>query len=689
MSAPGRAIDRVERTRRVLLAGVSAAAMAWALAVAVSALALLAGIDAALTLPGAVRVIALPLLAGGAILAGWRTWHNSRGVRLRGDVALWIERRVPSLRYALATLVDPELPALTGTTNLEAVVAREDWAAHERRAVTRAVARPLALLAIGAIALTLLPRAAVSRVSRPRPGDVIDAVRPSRAATTSLSPLRAVLTPPAYSRRPPATVSEPVSVQVLAGSDIVVEGRGDAASIGATLGDSALRTAGDAGRWSVRFRAPQAPLALRLTHGTIERLVAIEPVPDSAPVVILHTPVRDTVFREPRGTVALSADARDDIGLVDTRFEYIITSGEMESFTFRTGVLGRVAVGGRQSALRANLSLEALALQPGDVVHVRAVATDANNVTGPGHGSSETRTLRIARTGEYDSVDVEALPSIMGDTSALSQRMLIMLAEALERRRPSLARDTTVSESRRIAVDQARLRRRVADVVFMRVSGENPSEETEGDTSRARTPEEVMAAAESVASRAADVPTDFSEDESPVVAVNRPLLEAYNAMWEAGRWLEIGEPDDALPHMRAALAAIQRARQAERLYLRGRPPTQVVDVKDARLKGDRAGATASLRLPAGALGAERARLASRLVAAAVVAAASPGAAADSLLLVRLEALAKYPSFAAAVGRAAAKLRAGQDATADLLRARDALLGEPRHASSVPVWSTAP
>ncbi len=47
---------------------------------------------------------------------------------------------------------------------------------------------------------------------------------------------------------------------------------------------------------------------------------------------------------------------------------------------------------------------------------------------------------------------------------------------------------------------------------------------------------------------------------------------------EAGRWLELGEPDDALPHMRAALAAIQRARQAERLYLRGRPPTQVVDI---------------------------------------------------------------------------------------------------------------
>ena len=36
------------------------------------------------------------------------------------------------------------------------------------------------------------------------------------------------------------------------------------------------------------------------------------------------------------------------------------------------------------------------------------VARDANNVTGPGIGVSETRSLRIARADEYDSVAVEA-----------------------------------------------------------------------------------------------------------------------------------------------------------------------------------------------------------------------------------------------------------------------------------------
>jgi hypothetical protein len=67
-----------------------------------------------------------------------------------------------------------------------------------------------------------------------------------------------------------------------------------------------------------------------------------------------------------------------------------------------------------------------------------------------------------------------------------------------------------------------------------------------------------------------------------VLAVNKPLLEAYNHMWDAGRALEIAEPRQALAPMRKAIAALQRARAAERIYLRGRPPTVVVDLNKVR-----------------------------------------------------------------------------------------------------------
>lgn len=689
-TVPMDAVARVERTGRALRITVNARGALWFGAVLVFALAVLAAVDALIALPHLARTLALPAVLTLAVLALLRVLRRGRYARSPERVALWIEERTPSLRYALATLVDAGLPPTGRRAELESVVAQEDWSAPLRRDLIRALAVPAALLLAGALALTLLPPAAVARVGRPRPGDVLDAVTGARSRRSVLSPLVATVTPPAYTGRRAVTLEEPSSVGGIAASEVVLAGQGDASRVTAMLGDDTLRARASGQRWELRFRMPDLAAPLRLADGVAERVVAIEPYPDSVPVVTMRTPVRDTVFRQPTGTLALTGDAADDLGLTEAWFEYIITSGEMESFRFRTGSLQRVApAGARAVRLAATLDLAALRLVPGDVVHLRAVGTDGNTVTGPGRGVSETRIIRVARPGEFDSLAIEGLPSILGDTSALSQRMLILMAEALQRRRPQLTRDTVVGESRSIAVDQARLRRRVADVIFMRAGGEAAGEESEGDEGRPTTPEEVLAAAEASANRNADTTAlDFAEDESPVVSVNRPLLEAYNAMWQAGRDLEIGEPDDALPHMRVALAAIQRARQAERLYLRGRPPTRVVDLRAARLKGDRAGAASARRIP-GPAAAERGQLEARLNVAFGVAGRSASDAADSLLLLRLEALGKFPSFAMAAGRAAAALRAGRDAVPDLLRARDALLGEPRHDSALGLWEVAP
>ena len=88
---------------------------------------------------------------------------------------------------------------------------------------------------------------------------------------------------------------------------------------------------------------------------------------------------------------------------------------------------------------------------------MRAVATDLNSLSGPGRGFSETRTIRIARKDEYDSLSVEAAaPS--GDTAMMSLRMLIIETEKLEAQRPKLDHDTLVVRSRALArqTDQVR-----------------------------------------------------------------------------------------------------------------------------------------------------------------------------------------------------------------------------------------
>ena len=109
------------------------------------------------------------------------------------------------------------------------------------------------------------------------------------------------------------------------------------------------------------------------------------------------TPARDSVLRTPAGRIPLAAEVNDDFGIASAAFEYIVSSGEGETFKFRSGTLGAVRPGQRRASIAASLSLESLGLKPGDVVHIRAVARDGNTVTGPGIGTSDTRASKPRR----------------------------------------------------------------------------------------------------------------------------------------------------------------------------------------------------------------------------------------------------------------------------------------------------
>ncbi|MGZ8379295.1 MAG: hypothetical protein ACXW0Z_18885, partial [Gemmatirosa sp.] len=529
-------------------------------------------------------------------------------------------------------------------------------------------------------------------------------------------------------------------VAALVGSALVVEGAGDAGRVRATLvtPDSgagttravSVRATGD--RWRVALPMPARAVILRLdaTVGDAARarLVALEPRPDLPPRVALRAPVRDTVLREGRGTLPLRASLDDDLGLADGAFEYIVSSGEGESFTFRAGRVGAAQLANaRRGALAASRDLATLSLKPGDVVHLRAVARDGRPgrrapspvdtasartvgeaVTPPppdeALGVSETRALRIARVGEYDSVAVEGAPPPAVDTTAIGQRMILQLTEALvaraQARRAPLPRATVVTEARKLAADQARLRRRVGDAVFARIGeGEGEHAHFDGDGHQhgqgeqlpQLTPEQLLAAADRATNSASAAATPEAA-ESPVLAVNKPLLEAYNHMWDAGRALEIGEPRNALAPMRRAIAALQRARAAERIYLRGRPPTVVVDVNRVRGAGRVSGDTLPLaaRMPRTPLDpAARARAATLDRALALIGRGGDDAraGADSLAILRVRALGEAPALATALGEALTAIAAGRDATAPLTAARRAALGAPTRMPGVSAWTT--
>jgi hypothetical protein len=582
----------------------------------------------------------------GAVAALALLWHW-RGVFSRRRVILWMEERLPDMRYALVALSEqPE-------TRFRNVLETRVRAASARRAVTvalvRLVAVPIALLVVAQIISR--PLLARTLLSGPR----ANAGRAEGPGARSQG-FMAIVTSPNYSRIATDTIDNPTSISALVGSD--------------------LRFVGP---WTAQVTMPRRPTALRL-GGPKERLVALEPRADSAPSVVIELPARDTVLPSATGALTLAASARDDFGITSGWFEMIVSSGDGERFTARSTAIGRTSgAGTQQLRLNVALRLDTLGLKPGDIVHLRAVARDANPARDAEPGSSETRTLRVFRRGEADSVAVEAAPPPEVGRSELSQRMLINMTEKLVSDMRRLSRNDASREASNIAREQARLRRRVGAIIFTRLTGDEPEpDDTAGIDVDTLPPGEALLRAASAATNQPDL--QHSEEEhggdGTVIGINAPLLEAFNAMWEAERRLGVVEPRQALPHMRAALAAIQRARAAERLYLRGRPPKIVIDLARIRLSGKRDAIDPGARTPrASAIAAIHERRA-RFYAALDRLVADPGAGIDSLTLLRVDALTSAPAFAASLGAAIDDLRAGRDATASLLVARRALSGAP-------------
>jgi hypothetical protein len=678
-------IERVERVAgRLRMAQVGALTLT-ALGTGLAVVALAALVDRVAALSASARAGVVPLACGAGLMVLWWGRARLRAVPVE-RAALWIEERHPALRYALVTAVDPHYAGRTPA--LDALAARVEFERAASPRLWRALRRPAAVVCIAALTLGALPSGIVARVARPRPGDALLHPR-SAAGRDPLAAVVVTIAPPAYAEMRSTTREDPASVRALVGSQLTIEGRNGDDAVLATFDSLRVASTADADRWRVRLSMPSAATVLTLRAGVHERLLALEPVADSAPVVTLTTPARDSILRRPTGSIVLHAELSDDHALASGGFEYIVSSGSGESFTFTSGTLGAttfVGANAGRGTLAATLSIDALEMRPGDLVHVRAVARDRNTVSGPTLGVSETRTLRIARADEYDSVAVDAAPPPEPEKNALSQRMLLLMAQALEKRRGSLARAPFVSESRAIALDQTRLRKRVGEIVFQRL-GESGGEE--GDAVARRldkptNPDSVLAAAERATGGNAGAALEGNEDESPVVAVNRPLLEAYNFMWSASTELELGEPGRAVPWMQKALDRLQAARAAERIYLRGKVRAVIVDVAKVRLSGKDKGA-GGIRTPRPPADPGRAERLARFDRWLSEVAARPAAVADSLVLLRVELLGRDPAAAQALEVASNAMRRGGDLTPVLITARRAIAGEVERRTGLSWW----
>jgi hypothetical protein len=653
------AIERVRRTQRILGAAAVTGALMWGLAATLAILATLS--FASLAVPALRNDTALQLFA--ALLIGltvvtallWRRRHFASSSR----VALWIEERIPELHYSLVTALEH-----TGSpfdAGMERSIARQDIGRVTLRSLRRGLFSAAAALLLAALILYVSPSAAfggagpLSRLNRfGTAGNVPPGSR--------LEDIKVLVTPPAYAGGRTITLDDPSSVSALIGSDIAIRGNGSPTGVTASISNPVRVSAAGRG-WTAALTMPAKPAALKLSDRSYERIIVLDPRADTPPKIVLTTPVRDTTLRAPRLVVQLNATTTDDVGLAAGHFEYLITTGSGEIFTARTITTTVVQFrGSRTGSLSATLDLASLKLNEGDVVSMRAIAQDGNALSGPGVASSDTRTIRIARAGEYDSLSITAAAPIPLDSSALSQRMLIAMTEKLVRDQPKITRQELVMRSTEIGDLEDRIRKRV---------------------------EEILTGAQEAEEEQLGAPPPTLEETEPADQDTGPkdpdLVAAFNALWEAVRSLQVAEPAPALPPMRVALKALDRARLANRLYLRGTPPKIIVDLKRVRLAGEEKGSS-SVRTPRSFADSARVRLSAQFNAAIELIEKEPARAMTELALIRVAALSSLPVFAAALGEASDAIRAGRDATLPLLRARRALDGSPKATPGLSPWS---
>jgi hypothetical protein len=633
-------LDRVRQARWALAGITTIESVLWAAAAALASRAVLGFFAGHSELPRVAAIWTWAVVAAAMMWRGRAAWSA-------GETALWIEARAPQLQYALVTAIDPR--AAHVRDELARIAAGVDIRRLVLAAGARAVLRSGSAAAAGLVLLLVIPAGSASREAGRFTRE------PASPPPDRLRGLVARVTPPPYAHEAPREIRDPLVITALVGSAIELSGHGAAAGLRAMTGEDSVAVhsvsgASDGPRWALQVEMPAHASVMRIRDGRDERVVALDAVPDNPPVVVLDQPARDSTLRAARGILQLGARATDDIGLRDGYFELIISAGNQEG-SYRS-VERKVGTAGFADARRASLAsaidLASLGLAPGGRLSVRAVARDDNTVTGPGTGSSETRTFRIAASGEYDSLAVEPGAPPPVDSAEITQRMIVVRTRALRLDVPHLRTDTAARRAQALSEQEERLSERVQSLL-------NGQDEDEGG--------------------------------GPLVVPNwqLPLFDtALRALGDAAAQLHAVRLTAALVPELLALRVLDSARTGNRLYVRGAAPSLVVNTARVRLTGhgkpDAAPRTPEPPADSAALAAV-----ARLESISALAGHAPAAAADSIVVFRVAIGGAWPVAAAALGDAAAALRARGDPAASLARARRAIAGAPFVVQGLPAW----
>lgn len=528
----------------------------------------------------AVRHVPLWLVLSTAALAPLGALINvMRQRRDAGDAALIVERRFPQLQNLVRTSWELMTGKVTATGDMQALVLSQ--ASRRVAAVDARLAVPTsrALRWTGGALLLWLVLALLSTGAGTQ---VRDRVVTSIARTTGLAALRVEMEvqPPAYTGLAAARLVDPERVTALHGSTVtIVVSTSAPAQLIHDTDTLSFTSEGQVRRASTRI-VRDGFMVLRTFDDSgneqSRRLIGVTATADAPPVARITAPGRDLFLTSVTNDVDVALEASDDLALRSLTLRYTRVSGSGERFTFTDGDVP-VAIsrtGPRTWTARGRLPLNQLALERGDMVVYRAIASDAR----PGSAPVESDAFIVEVVGiggdaaEGFSIDPDQ------DRYAVSQQMVVLKTERLVARRTGMDSSALLDASRELSMEQRRVR---AEFVFM-MGGELAEEITE---------ENSMDDLDE--SHEAENESDLSAGRMANQG-RSALLAAIRAMSRAATALNVAQLDRALVHERTAVRELERAFSRTRYLLRAFTERERLDLT-RRQTGNLADAQSSRR----------------------------------------------------------------------------------------------
>lgn len=361
------------------------------------------------------------------------------------------------------------------------------------------------------------------------------------------------------------------------------------------------------GGWQAEFRLDASALyrieldGRLLDPGKPHRLDAL---PDRPPQLKVLAPARNLSIAPPgQAGWSLAFEIEDDYGVdPQATLQLTLAQGSGENIRFRELSL---PLRGQGTPLRRrfshSLTLAPLGLQPGDDLIARLVAQD-NRSPQPQQVRSPALILRVQPPASEEASGIEGVVKRVLPAYFLSQRQIILDAEALLKQKPKLAAEPYLQKSDALGVDQRILRLRYGQ--FLGEEAEDgptlptaDEKQHDGDSGGDHGGQDHAAPAPSPTfGQDVDLLETYghTHDQAEAATLLDPqtravLRLALGQMWQSELHLRQGHPERALPFAYKALGYIKQVQQAERIYLaRVGPQLPPID-EGRRLGGKREG----------------------------------------------------------------------------------------------------